>query len=308
MITFKKYFEILEEIRIEKKISVDDLCENIISTRSYFRYLNSTSPIRMDIFSKLMNRLKLDLTNIVLYGVHFKGDSAGDYRFVFRTHFKSYHDIIPIYHKALKTSQAHPKDIVLKSFILKYEYEIGTLTKEVYIKEITALIHQMSPRQTKTVDALCIYLSLLEVKPNNQLITLSQVMDLFETLDIRMNAMYYFTSLERILFLMMGNKDISIETYSNFLKEAESACKYFPIADTLINQALFNAYKHELLNQESECENMLYQYCMYAVSIYGNERMKHVINLLKKNFDMNFHSFITEKTQRKINQSFINLI
>lgn len=57
----------LDQLRQERKISIQELTEGIISRRNYSRYLSGEIPINFEILTKLLERLGIPLSDFVFY-------------------------------------------------------------------------------------------------------------------------------------------------------------------------------------------------------------------------------------------------
>ncbi len=308
MITYKDYFEILEEIRIEKNVSVEALCEGVISPRTYYRHLKESKTIKMDVFTRLMNKFDLDLSNITLYGIHFRKEDTGVIRFIFRTQMKSYHDMDPIYERILKLKQDDTlSSLSLRSFILKYEYETGKISKDEYEEEINIIVQKIKDLPINNIYLASIYLSLLEIKPENEYITINELADLIKEMDFRINSFEYFISLERVLFIFINNNIITPK-YKEFLTHANLIFSHFYIRDVLMNYALFKAYEYKIDNDINQMESELYKYIINSSYIYGGKRIEEVIKNLKNNFNVDYKGLLVKNIKLKINSSHINLI
>ena len=82
------YLEAIETLRKEKKLSIEDLIENITSERSYRRYLNQDLPIPLDTLEKLIFKLGVDLPDILMYVLKIKQKPSGIIEFFTYTHYQ----------------------------------------------------------------------------------------------------------------------------------------------------------------------------------------------------------------------------
>ncbi len=309
MITYKDYFSILEEIRVERKVSVEDLCENIISVRTYYRYLKDMSPINITVFTKLLDRLNLELTALTIYGIHFRAENNGTAAFIFRVHFHSHHDIIPIYQRVLNLNPKEDIDFYsLKSFILKYEYDVGIINNEEYERKLIELLEKTKNHSKMDIRLMSIYLSLLEIKPKNDYITLNEVIDIVMGIDFRINALYYYLALDRVIQLLIRKKTTTKEQYEQFLDHAKVIFDHFYFRDALMNYAFYEAFKAKINKEKENLNNKLYKHAIYSLSRYGNQQIQKVITTFKKTFDIDYQDFLIKETKNRKTLSHINLI
>ncbi len=67
METINDFNKIIDHLRITNDISVDELCDGIISTRTYFRYINNIQNISLSTLSLLLDRLNINYGQLASY-------------------------------------------------------------------------------------------------------------------------------------------------------------------------------------------------------------------------------------------------
>src|SRR5690554_1753496 len=70
MFNYNYFLKNIEEIRKDRNISYDDLLEDLISSRTYFRYLNNKENISLELLNYLVNKLKLTFSDLIFYNKH----------------------------------------------------------------------------------------------------------------------------------------------------------------------------------------------------------------------------------------------
>ena len=97
--TYKHYFKILEELRLSKRVTVENLCDGIISERTYYRYLASEQDIKLDVIDKLAKKLNISTQDIIHHAYFVRQEDPGITRFIYRVHVSHHNDIEPLYQK-----------------------------------------------------------------------------------------------------------------------------------------------------------------------------------------------------------------
>lgn len=63
----REVMEVLEQLRLEKKISIQDFTKYIVSRRNYSRFLSGEIGISLETLSKLLKNLEIPLSEFSLY-------------------------------------------------------------------------------------------------------------------------------------------------------------------------------------------------------------------------------------------------
>lgn len=305
MITYEKYISVLDDLRIDHGLTVEELCEGIISPRSYYRYLNKTSVITMDILHQLINRLNLNLGNVAIYGIHFKSEDAGVTRFIFRVHNKSYHDIKPIYERVLKLNLSNRvAELCLNTFIYKYQKDVNEITADEYREKLLLIYEEVKDLHKKDIRIVLIYISLIEIGEN--VISYAEIADLILEIDFRVESMYYFFALDRALRLSVKANVSNMEKYRRFLKHAKMIFDYFYIRNIMMNYSLYIAYEKYKTNDYYNED--LYKHLTNAIGIYGKPLINEIFYNVGEVFKINAKDFLVKETKKQIERSYIKLI
>ena len=71
MIEHYQLTEIIEHLRIQKKLSYQTFLENIVSERSYRRYVNEGKPFNFEILIQLVDKLQMKMRDFIIYALNF---------------------------------------------------------------------------------------------------------------------------------------------------------------------------------------------------------------------------------------------
>lgn len=300
MITYKDCYKILDDIRIEKNMSVEEFCEGIISPRTYYRYLKSNEQLKIDTFSKLVDKVGLNLGNLVLYGIHFKQEDPGIIKFIYREHFKSYHDIKPIYEKVKTIDKLDKLDsVALQTYILKYEYDNHLITKEDYHNELMKLMAVIGDRPNNNIHVLVVKTALFELDPKNEYIDLDTLGNSVINIDFRLSAMYYVLTLDKILSLMLEHTTINPTLYETTFKQAQIFIDYMPLKNLTTNYKLYHAYNLYLKKNIEGAYEQLSLYLLEMITLYGGKEYESFAKRVTKVFKINIKNFLIENLATK---------
>ncbi|MBU0997280.1 MAG: hypothetical protein KKE16_04460 [Firmicutes bacterium] len=132
MIDNNDVMRFVEKLRIEKKISIHDLTEGIISRRSYSRFLSPSAELQVDTLFKLLERMKLPVFEFGAYvGNSILIENIYEmyfYEYIFNELYETaYNEIYPlIKDKELKSPLAI-KSIPIAIKLM--EYKLNKITK-----------------------------------------------------------------------------------------------------------------------------------------------------------------------------------
>ena len=123
------YLEAVETLRKEKKLSIEDLIENITSERSYRRYLNQDLPIPLDTLEKLIFKLGVDLPDILMYVLKIKQKPSGIIEFFTYTHYQEL-ELAKPYYDALKNydKDSKPLNTLVSLYVSYYEFQLNLMS------------------------------------------------------------------------------------------------------------------------------------------------------------------------------------
>lgn len=294
------YMMVLDEMRISKKIPVEDLCQDIISERTYYRMLKSDE-VRTDVFSKLTQRLGVDLSELIHYAVFVrKNDSR--FKFLYRIHTKYYRDIEEHYHELLDYQDpSNELNALLNLYKKKYLYETKQLTKTDYHEFLAEYISLIESNTSFNIYLFAIQLEIIKEIPNHQFSLSEVTLKLFReefSYSVIMVAICYDVLL-RLLLVSRTENDAMKELMSKF----ETFIAYFPSRYFLMRYNLYKAYIGKIDHQEDIENNYLFKFLMNALSILEEEDYREQEELVNDVFSINCTDFIYQQTEAILNDN-----
>lgn len=127
------YLRVLEEIRIQNKVSLNRFIDNIVSERSYRRYLSNEETIPIDILDKLMRKEHITFIDIVIYVFTNKMIPSGIVEFMNHL-YKHEFQQMEKYYTRLKTYDRDTIELntYVSLLVKKYEFNIDASKKTIY--------------------------------------------------------------------------------------------------------------------------------------------------------------------------------
>lgn len=131
---YNYFIEIIEEIRKNKKINLEDLVDNIISSRTYWRYYKYEKEAKLNVVNALINRLNVSLSDIVFFKLHTKQKIHYLNEFLLLYSREKLHECKPLYESLLNyDNESEDYLILIHCFLRKYEMDMGIISSEQYI-------------------------------------------------------------------------------------------------------------------------------------------------------------------------------
>lgn len=279
------------------------MCEGIISERTYFRYLISSSKISYSSFERLLARLNIDLSQFITYAVFVRSENSV-IKFLNRVHTQTFFDIEPLYQQVLNVQS---EDIlytrVIKAYIKKYEYLIRKIEKEEYIAELEAIIDTFEKNAPLSVYHIAIYVLYIEINNAVSKELINKVVDNILTLDHTMSFFIYLCSLDTLIYTII-DKNIKRELVERFSQMVNFvAFKTFSLKNYLYT-AFLNYMDQD---QEAMYKNLLH-YAINLAVIYGGEQLHKGKEKFQSLFGFNFDEFIVNESKRVLKSDLFNLI
>lgn len=192
----------LDSLRINKKISKQELCKDICSTRAYSRYLTGETEVSFDILLKLIERINLSLRDFsVLYLRHIEIENNEEGLFIFNVLFGCKKEVLldeyqEVSEKLKDKVVIYPHALPVAKLLVEYLYK--NKTKEYCHDEAIKIVkYQSLIRDKIIIQESVIELSLFIYLANRK--ELKEIYDYF--LDFIKNQNSYktfFTHYDRI--------------------------------------------------------------------------------------------------------------
>lgn len=309
MTTYKEYYQVLDELRLSRNMTVSKLCEDIISERTYYRNLQSDEEIKFNTFTKLLDRLGIELAQFVHYAMYFRSGDPSVGKFVFRVFAHHFQDIGPIYQTVLKfQADNRAFAMAVEAFIKKYEYLIGIISKEEYIQVLEVLIKTTNKDSLKNIYIITLYTLYIEMVKDKGIINVREVAEQIITIDFRLNALFYVIVLNYIIYSVIGTDIIDEKLFRDLVKRMKDVLQFFGIKVFLITGALYTAYIHYLDGNEELKNKYLLKYITNLNIIAGGEAYIFSRDKVEQLFNIDFDSFVVEQSEKEIKSNQFNII
>lgn len=292
------YMFVLDEIRKAKKIPVANLCEDIITERTYYRML-SANQVRTDVFSLLLNRLGVDLTEFIHYTV-FVRKSDSRFKFIYRVHTKYYRDIEEHYQAMLLYQDSVEElDLLIKVYIKKYEYDINQINQDDYHNFLRGLIPTIQHNSVFNIYLFTIELILLKEIPKDYHIPLKDLASNLFKEEFSYSVILVAICYDELFMMLMLNRhedDQMVKLMTKF----EVFINYFPSRYFLMRYNLYQAYLGYITKEQTLMQNYLYKYLMNALSMIEEKEYQEQFKQVEEIFQLDVTNFLYEMTKEKL--------
>lgn len=309
MITYKEYFQILDELRISNNMSVSELCEGVMSERTYFRNLYSNEKIKFSNFIKLLQKLEIGIAHFVIYAIHLRGEDTGVIKFVSRVQTKSFFDIKPIYEKVLKFNTDDKLfALVVKAFIKKYEYLIEKINKDEYKNELELMINQFDNDSPINIFEITIYSMYIELENKLEVNQIKEIINTLINMDLSLGYFYHLCSLDNLIFSLLDKNIIEDELMRSLIEKFQMAVRFISHKSFYLKNYLYTAYLNYLDKNESEMRKNLLLFATNHAIVNGKDVYELGKKKMKSLFNLDFDEFLKKESNKAFNLAKFKII
>ncbi len=301
MKSYSEYFRILDEIRLARGLTISELCEGIISERSYYRHLNSDKNIKFDLFNKLAKKMKIQPHEIIQYSVFVRKGDPGITRFMYRVHVLFFDDIKEIYHNVIKI----PNDnsslmLLLQAYIANYEYIMNILSKDQYREALNQIHEQIKHFEYPNINLTTFYtLYLLEFK-DNEVISLNEVANQLLSTELTSGILFQAFAYDNLLRLFMQTNSIDIDLFSKLVDNMKTLVGFFPQKYFRNRYRLYESFKAKLEGKESDVDKVLYRYLLGNILLLDKKEYQKEAKLVESLFVIDTIPYLKENLEKHI--------
>jgi len=304
MRSYRDYFRVLDEIRNSRGITVSDLCDGIISERTYYRHMISDQNIRFDIFNRLADRLQIQPYEIIQYSTFVRDGDPGITRFMYRVQVHHYDDILEIYNGILPYQEG--KDglsLLLKAYIKKYEYLIGKIDQKKYRSYLREIEFEMRRFVLPDINVYTFRtLYLMEFGGDSQI----SVVDTAECLansDPSIGVLFLVFSFDNLFRMILGTDLITRDLYQKMFDKMGQLIQFFPHKFFHTRYILYYCYGAKLDKDEKEVQDNLYRYLLSNVLLLGKDDYDRECKIVEDLFGIDSKNYLKSHVKELMMQN-----
>lgn len=299
------YLQIVEEIRKDSRISVSELCNGIISERTYYRYLQSHNDIPYHTFIRLIDRLNIEICQLMDYFMYFQKSDSSIARFPYRVHTLNFDDI-DIHYNRIKEEviELLPMRLLVTAYIRKYEYLIETLSKEDYIDSLEHILDDFKDQKEPGIFLCSVQILYLEVNPEQRRFDIYQVAKKMLEFDYHFAIMFYTFSLDTLLQVLMGYPNINIDVFDQLLDRLNFLSTQIPMTFIDMKQQVYLAFQSKRRNDLDSMRNHLFVASSILTYFFGKNIYHNLKKMIETGFDFQLNEFLLDHSKTMIHQRF----
>jgi hypothetical protein len=303
MMESSTFYQVINELRMARSMSVSALCDGIISERAYYRLLNSNQDMKFEVFNKLSDRLGANASDIFQFiGYVRKGDPQSG-RFIYRVHTRHYDDIGDIYDAVLNKREDHEHfQYLLDVFIAKYQYQTNRITRKAYV-DVLRSVFEVIPHEVRGDVFILGILTECGIHGVGEDETLNRLLiEAFLTFDYRLGFLVFIVSFDTFMAHALTSSVVDADAYLRMQKRFEeihlvTAYKFFHMRNYL-----YRAFARHLEGKTATDD--LYRYAMNVLMLVNDEEAKKAFALLKSVFDVDAINLMDAHTRTMITRHF----
>jgi len=304
MIKYGSLYKVLDELRIAKNMTISEITDGIISERTYLRHLKDESRVNFTIFSKLLSKLDINVSQFLQFLIHHNKKDNGIARFLIRVHVGHFTDIKPIYEEMkLFKSDSEIEMCVVNAMMLIYLFMIDELSLEnlqIEYKKILKILDTYNQN-----NMIIIYLKLLyQVHFKDDLIidikTYTQILSEYKS---TLSILYYILSLDIMLLYVSENKLLELPDYEKLLNIYKLYYPSFNMKNLEFNLESYTAYYYQLKNDYKMRDDYLFKSINNAFVVMSPHLHSKYKSVIETTFNIKIDEFLDsylEKMTTKI--------
>lgn len=292
------YMLVLDEIRQAKKVSIADLCQDIITERTYYRMMKSIQ-VRTDIFARLTERIGVDFTEFIHYAVFVK-KSDSRFKFIFRVHTKFYRDIKEHYEAMLNYEDPSEElSLLIKVYIKTYEYESKKISQSDYEVFLNELIPALKTNESFNIYLFTIQLIVKKALPNCPDFPLKEMADMLYKEEFGYSVILVAICYDELLAMLLKSQNED-ESMRLLMQKFETLVTYFPSRYFLMRYHLYQAYLGKINQDQNMMNSYLYKYIINALSMVEVDEYQDQMTVVSRIFDIDVKDFIFIMTKKML--------
>ncbi|MCF7932320.1 MAG: hypothetical protein K9K93_04045 [Acholeplasmataceae bacterium] len=284
----------LDKMRLAKKVSVSDLCQDIITERTYYRMLKADH-VRTSTFTALIERLGIELSEFIHHTTFVrKNDSR--FKFIYRVHTAFYRDIDEHYENVRDGVDPNIElDLLLNVYVKRYEWQSGKITEAEYLEHLSSLIPDIHEDAPFNIYLFNIRLFILEAFPDTCSFSLEQAALQFEKVALGFSVNLSAVCYDMILHLLMTQQ--KHEAFHTLIAKYVTFITYFPNRYFIMRLNLYKAYLGKITNDQTMRDRYLYKYLINVLSMENPDNTTINFAEVRHVFGIDHVAFLRKKTE-----------
>lgn len=291
------FISVIDDVRKSRNITIEDLTDEIISPRTYIRYVHNQQDARTLIIQKLLDRLDLKFSEVIFHYIH-KASGQSDMN-MFMIHFKRNHfEMCHPYYLKLKSKIDESIDYsyLIQAYLLLYELKLKIINQDDFSSQMNLLLSKV--RSLPVVSMYTHYFNILYIlNIENASMIFSEEFDfLLEEENISKRILQYLYLAPEVVKYMI-KQEMSPNAINKLIQAHKRALIYrqdiYCESDSFYIEALFNQYT----KNTKMMEEMLYKYCLIQ-NVIGNQSFEERMNSLYQQFHVDYHQLMRDKIKK----------
>lgn len=162
MIGQSQFTEVIEHLRLQKKLTYQTFLEGIVSERSYRRYVNEGKPFNFQVLVLLVEKLQMRMRDFIIFS--FNHISIKHQQEIYLSHYLDHNmfdEVKTLIDKVKPPFYTYVGAVILPSLIKRYEFLHHQLDKYQYLHFLKSQINLEQLKSRKTIDRNAIKVLLL---------------------------------------------------------------------------------------------------------------------------------------------------
>jgi len=295
---YGSYYRLLDVLRIAKGYTIAELCDGIISERTYLRQIKNGSKVNFTTFSKLLDRLDTGMGQFMTYMIHFDKSDTGVNRFAIRVHMYHFTDIGPIYELILKyKSDNKIETLMVEAFKLEFEYLIKKITKEEFKIRYQVILESLKSLGTENLIVHLIKFIYHSYFREENTIDHKKFGQMLIDYNSNLSLFYYIMLMDKYLSFITQQSEIDFDIYEKILKTLEAYFIYMNVKNYELTIQTYHAFLHHVKQDYKMRDKYLYKALMNSLVIHSDYAQEAYKELINQGFGLDVEKFLLDYTE-----------
>ena len=291
----------LEQIRKKRKMTVEELCDGVISPRSYYRHLEENDikkkAMKFMTLEKLMGKLNVTIFDLIILSyVSKNSQDPGSLQFVYCI-YRNRIDLIK--DLAKKLEDYHSDNLLINKFIDMHIYKYRYLRKEISLSGYCKLLKKVLSDVYK-VESINVYKKFIMIecfRINQNMVDEEMLYKYVLEHDFCMNPIYSFIMISMYLRTILSKKLLTFSQREAIFNKYQEMGQYYNVLKPLIELNLYHAYISRDKGEEIEEKIYLIKYINGIISITYGPNIEAEFEMIKDEFGYDYKELL--KLERK---------
>ncbi len=295
------YMMLIESLRKRKHLSIHDLTDGLMSTKTYHRYKTGKNAVSINTISRLVLKMNADIIDLLYYHIRYFDDNIRLESYILGMLVGEDDSVHKAYRKLRQNiADEYDKRICIELLYHKYLHQTNMMTDEEYSIYVMLRDLELKDRRNNLYTLLCkliccIGLGGAEVDKCTWFLKEYQKPDLY-----KQKVPLYLASLDYLLGGAMTFGYSDMDLYQQTLDCFKRVAEVYESKNSVYQALMYQAYIHYKKGEMEKYEDALFQHLNYRQFILNSSYMIKSLEFIKNVFNVDPKTFLQAYIEKKL--------